>query len=91
MLKTIITFAMFAAAEAFTVLAGARPMVPMRTTTQQAVLAPEAVGEMVAGAVPTTMAIADSGLTLAAGGLAFLFIPLSVVAVVIINFGIMKK
>jgi|Dee2metaT_25_FD_contig_31_3830373_length_356_multi_7_in_0_out_0_1 hypothetical protein len=89
-LKLVVLSAFLAAAEAFTAVAGMRPTTPLRTTTPKAMIAPDALATM----LPTTMTLAEdpeiSSLALASGT-GFLLIPLMVVAVVVINFGIMKK
>lgn len=89
MLKLLLISAFLAAAEAFAAV-GARPMMrAMRAPAPQAMLAPEVVSQALE--VPTTTLVADNTLLLASGGLIGLFIPLAVVAIIVINFGIMKK
>ena len=89
-LKLFLVSALLSAAEAFTVVAGIRPTTPLRATAPKAMIAPDALANL----LPTTMTLAeadDISPLFLASGTGFLFIPLMVVAIVVINFGIMKK
>ena len=88
-LKLLIASMLLSAAEAFSVVAGIRPTTPLRATAPKAMIAPDAL----VNALPTTMTLADGEISplFLASGTGFLFIPLMVVAIVVINFGIMKK
>ena len=87
-LKLFIMSTLLSAAEAFSVVAGVRPTTPLRATTPKAMVAPDAL----VNALPTmTLAEGDIDPLFLASGTGFLFIPLMVVAIVVINFGIMKK
>ena len=87
-LKLFLVSALLSAAEAFSVVAGIRPTTPLRATAPKAMIAPDAI----ANVLPTTMTLAEDISPLAlASGTGFLLIPLAVVAIVVVNFGIMKK
>ena len=86
MLQSLLSFCLLAVTTAFNI-AASRPAIVSRSSAPMAMVGPEAVTAV----LPTTTMVADDSLVLASGGLIFAFIPLAVVAVVVINFGIMKK
>ena len=54
-LKLFLVSALLSAAEAFTVVAGIRPTTPLRATAPKAMIAPDALANL----LPTTMTLAD--------------------------------
>ena len=90
MLKLMSLCVFFAAAEAFTAAAGFRPAPTLRASAPQAVIAPDVTSSIlpIAQLIAADPEITPLGL---ASGVGFLFIPLSVVAIIVVNFGIMKK
>ena len=90
MLKLMTLCALFAAAEAFTAVAGFRPAPALRASAPQAMIAPDVASSVLpmAQLIAADPQITPLGL---ASGVGFLFIPLSVVAIIVVNFGIMKK
>ena len=88
-LKLLLVSALLSAAEAFSVVAGVRPTTSLRTAAPKAMIAPDTL----ANVLPTTMTLAEGDISplALASGTGFLLIPLAVVTIVVVNFGIMKK